>query len=172
MVLPEVGIFADGVAVAQIGKETFEICKEYVDEMVTVNNDEICAAVKDLFNDTRSIAEPAGALGLAGLKKYVEINKVSDQVLLTVESGANVNFDKLRTISEQAEVGEHQEAIYAVDIPEHQGSFRDFVASLSDHNITEFNYRLTHIERAHVFISVQLTEGWAERNLWKARVTR
>jgi threonine dehydratase len=162
-VLPEVGIFADGVAVAQIGKTTFELCREYVDDVITVSNAEICAAIKDLFNDTRSISEPAGALGLAGLKKYVETTGVRDQTLMTIETGANVNFDKLRYISDQAEIGERCEAIYAVETEEYPGCFREFVMALDDHNITEFNYRYIANQTARIFVGIQITEGWDER---------
>ena len=139
--LPEVGIFADGVAVAQAGKETFKIIRECVDEIITVTTDEICAAVKDIFNDTRSIAEPAGALSTAGLKKYIEREGIKGQTLLSIDSGANVNFDRLRHIAERAELGEKGEAILAVTIPEKPGSFKAFCGALGKRNITEFNYR-------------------------------
>lgn len=161
--LPEVGIFADGVAVAQAGKETFKIIRECADGILTVSTDEICAAIKDIFNDTRSIAEPAGALAVAGLKKYVEESGVRDQTLLAIDSGANVNFDRLRHIAERAELGEKGEAILAVTIPEKPGSFKQFCAALGKRNITEFNYRYADDTDAHVFVGVQLREGDAER---------
>ncbi|MEZ5523479.1 MAG: threonine ammonia-lyase, biosynthetic [Pseudomonadales bacterium] len=161
--LPEVGIFADGVAVAQAGKETFKVIRECVDGMITVSTDEICAAIKDIFTDTRSIAEPAGALAIAGLKKYVEETGVKEQTLLAIDSGANVNFDRLRHIAERAELGEKGEAILAVTIPEKPGSFKQFCAALGKRNITEFNYRYADDTDAHVFVGVQLREGDAER---------
>ncbi|MDR4503819.1 MAG: threonine ammonia-lyase, biosynthetic [Candidatus Scalindua sp.] len=161
--LPEVGIFADGVAVAQAGKETFKIIRECVDEIITVTTDEICAAVKDIFNDTRSIAEPAGALSTAGLKKYIEREGIKGQTLLSIDSGANVNFDRLRHIAERAELGEKGEAILAVTIPEKPGSFKAFCGALGKRNITEFNYRYADSVDAHVFVGVQLREGDAER---------
>jgi len=161
--LPEVGIFADGVAVAQAGKETFKIIRECVDEIITVSTDEICAAVKDIFNDTRSIAEPAGALATAGLKKYVERSGIKDQTLLSIDSGANVNFDRLRHIAERAELGEKGEAILAVTISEKPGSFKKFCGALGKRNITEFNYRYADDADAHIFVGVQLREGDAER---------
>ena len=156
VVLPQVGLFADGVAVSQIGEETFRICKECVDEVVTVNADEICAAVKDLFDDTRSVTEPAGALATAGVKKYVEREKVEGQTFVTLASGANVNFDRLRYISERAEIGEGREAILAVTIPEQPGSFRRFCEKIGRRNITEFNYRFFDDKEATIFVGVQM----------------
>lgn len=155
VVLPQVGIFADGVAVAQIGQETFEVCKDYVDEVITVNADEICAAIKDIYDDTRSITEPAGALGIAGIKKYQEREQIKGQTLLAIDSGANVNFDRLRYISERAELGERREAIIAVTIPEQPGSFRLFCQTLGKRNVTEFNYRYYDNKQAHIFVGVQ-----------------
>ena len=154
--LKNVGIFADGTAVAQIGKETFRILKDTVDEVITVSIDEICASIKDTFDDTRSICEPAGALGLAGLKKYVERTGAKGQTLLAVECGANINFDRLRYISERTEIGEKREAILAVTIPEEPGSFKAFCASLNKRNITEFNYRMGSASQAHIFVGVQV----------------
>ncbi len=124
VVLPRVGLFADGVAVAQIGHHTFEICRRYVDEVITVSSDEICAAIKDIYDDTRSITEPSGALGVAGIKKYAERAGSGGQVLVAIDSGANINFDRLRHVAERAELGEQREAIIAVTIPERPGSFR------------------------------------------------
>ena len=124
--LPHVGIFADGVAVAQIGKHTWQVCKDHIDEVITVTPDELCAAIKDIFDDTRSVAEPAGALGVAGLKKYVERTGITGKTLMAIESGANMNFDRLRYVSEMAEVGEGREVLMAVSIPEKPGSFQTF----------------------------------------------
>ena len=143
VVLPEVGIFADGVAVAQIGKEPFRVIRKTVDEVITASTDEICAAIKDIFDDTRSIAEPAGALSLAGLKKYVESHGAEGQTLVAIDSGANINFDRLRYISERTEIGEGREVVLGVSIPEHPGSFKKFCATLGKRNITEFNYRFS-----------------------------
>jgi threonine dehydratase len=143
--LKHVGIFADGTAVAQIGKETFRILKDTVDEVITVSVDEICASIKDTFDDTRSICEPAGALGLAGLKKYVETKGIQGKTLLAVECGANINFDRLRYISERTEIGEKREAILAVTIPEKPGSFKSFCMTLDKRNITRA------IQLAHIF---------------------
>ncbi len=126
VVLPQVGLFADGVAVAQIGQHTFDLCRDHVDEVITVSTDEICAAIKDIYDDTRSITEPAGALGVAGIKKYVERENARGQVLVAIDSGANINFDRLRHVAERAELGERREAIIAVTIPEQPGSFKAF----------------------------------------------
>ena len=154
--LPEVGLFADGCAVAQIGREPFRIIRKLVDEVIIASTDELCAAIKDIFEDTRSIAEPAGALALAGLKKYVERRRVSGQHLLAVVSGANTNFDRLRHISERTEIGERREAIISVTIPEEPGSFRRFCSALGRRNITEFNYRYVDAESARVFVGVSV----------------
>ncbi|MDB1110673.1 threonine ammonia-lyase, biosynthetic [Pseudomonas extremaustralis] len=155
VVLPTVGIFADGVAVAQIGQFTFDICKDYVDEVITVSTDEICAAIKDIYDDTRSITEPAGALGVAGIKKYVETRNVTGQTLVAIDSGANVNFDRLRHVAERAELGEGREAIIAVTIPEKPGSFKAFCEAVGKRQITEFNYRYHTGREAHIFVGVQ-----------------
>jgi len=154
-------LFADGVSVAQVGREPFKVARRHVDEVIVVNTDEICAAIKDLFEDTRSIAEPAGALAVAGLKKYVARSKAAAGVdpgasLVAVVSGANVNFDRLRHISERAEVGEQREAILAVTIPEEPGSFRRFCATLGRRSVSEFNYRYADPARAHVYVGLQL----------------
>jgi threonine dehydratase len=162
--LDAVGIFADGVAVRQVGQEPFRIARECVDEVVLVNTDEICAAIKDIFDDTRSIVEPAGALGVAGLKKYVERNNTEGTTLIAINSGANINFDRLRYVAELAELGEHREALLAVTIPERPGSFRQFCELIGHRSITEFNYRYADPEKAHVFAGVQLTHGIAEKN--------
>ncbi len=155
VVLPTVGLFADGVAVAQIGQHTFDLCKDYVDEVITVSTDEICAAIKDIYDDTRSITEPAGALSVAGIKKYVEREGVSGQVLVGIDSGANVNFDRLRHVAERAELGEGREAIIAVTIPERPGSFKVFCEAIGKRQITEFNYRYHSEKEAHIFVGVQ-----------------
>jgi len=163
VVLPEVGIFADGVAVAQIGKETFRVIRECIDGVITVSTDEICAAIKDIFEDTRSIAEPAGACALAGLKKYVEKEGVEGQTLVAVHSGANTNFDRLRYISERTEIGEGREAVFAVVIPEKPGSYKKFCSLLGKRNITEFNYRYAGSGQAHIFVGLQVNPYKNER---------
>lgn len=162
VVLDQVGLFADGVAVKQIGEETFRLAREYVDEVITVTTDEICAAVKDVFDDTRSICEPAGALSIAGLKKYVERELTQGQTLMAIASGANVNFDRLRHIAERAELGERREAIFAVTIPEQPGSFLQFCDTLGKRSITEFNYRFAASDAAHVFVGIQTSGGVGE----------
>ncbi|MFN9586076.1 MAG: threonine ammonia-lyase, biosynthetic [Pseudomonadaceae bacterium] len=155
VVLPMVGLFAGGVAVAQIGQHTFDICKQYVDEVITVSTDEICAAIKDIYDDTRSITEPAGALAVAGIKRYVERQGANGEVLVGIDSGANVNFDRLRHVAERAELGEKREAIIAVTIPEQPGSFKAFCEAVGKRQITEFNYRYHTDREAHIFVGVQ-----------------
>jgi len=157
--LKEVGLFADGCAVAQVGKETFRVIRDTVDEVITASTDEMCAAIKDIFEDTRGIAEPAGALALAGLKKYVEREGIQGQQLLAVLSGANTNFDRLRYISERTEIGEQREAIISVTIPEKPGAFRRFCSALGRRNITEFNYRYSSARDARVFVGVTVEPG-------------
>ena len=158
--LDTLDVFADGVSVAQIGLAPFRIAKDHVDEVVTVSIDEICAAIKDVFDDTRSIAEPAGALAVAGLKKYAEENpRVTGKRYVGVVSGANVNFDRLRHISERAELGEHREAIFGVTIDEQKGSFRRFCHALGKRGVTEFNYRYASDEEAHVYVGLQIGPG-------------
>jgi len=157
--LKQVGIFADGVAVRQIGEQTFDIAKHYVDEVITVNTDELCAAIKDIFDETRAIAEPAGALTVAGIKKYLDKNEIKSRNLIAIVSGANINFDRLRHVAERAEIGEHREAILAVTIPEKPGSFRAFCKIIGQHGITEFNYRFASSEKAHIFVGVKLERG-------------
>ncbi|CBL43702.1 Threonine dehydratase I [gamma proteobacterium HdN1] len=159
VILPQVGLFADGVAVAQIGAETFRVIRRFVDEVITVTSDEICAAVKDVYDDTRSITEPAGALALAGLKKYVQREGITEQTLVAINSGANVNFDRLRHIAERTELGERREALFAVTIPERPGSFRKFCQAVGRRNITEFNYRFAQPEKAHVFVGLQARDA-------------
>ncbi|NHN77820.1 threonine ammonia-lyase, biosynthetic [Azotobacter chroococcum] len=155
VVLPQVGLFADGVAVAQIGAHTFDICRHHVDEVVTVSTDEICAAIKDIYDDTRSITEPAGALAVAGIKRYVEREGAAGQTLVAIDSGANINFDRLRHVAERAELGEKREAIIAVTIPEQPGSFKAFCQAIGKRQITEFNYRYNRPDHAHIFVGVQ-----------------
>lgn len=163
VILPQVGIFADGVAVKQIGKETFRLIKECVDDVITVSTDEMCAAIKDIFDDTRSIMEPAGALAIAGLKKYAEKNQLQNKTLVAVNSGANMNFDRLRHVAERSELGENREALLAVTIPEEPGSFHKFCKTLGKRGITEFNYRYSSANTAHVYAGIQLSEGVDEK---------
>ena len=163
VVLKQVGIFADGVAVRQIGKESFRVASEVVDEVILVSTDEICAAIKDVFDDTRTVAEPAGALAIAGLKRYVAREEIRDQSLVAIESGANINFDRLRHVAERAELGERREALLAAEIPEEPGSFLKFCRALGHRSITEFNYRYADAVNAHVFAGVELSQGERER---------
>jgi threonine dehydratase len=163
LILNQVGLFADGVAVRQAGEKTFRLCRELLDEVITVSTDEICAAVKDIFEDTRAIAEPSGAMSLAGLKRYVERDGPRPQGLVAINSGANMNFDRLRHIAERAELGEHREALLAVTIPERPGSYRRFIQLLGKRSITEFNYRYSDPRAAQIFVGVQLAEGDAEK---------
>lgn len=155
--LPAVGSFADGVAVIEVGDEPFRLCKDLVDEVVLVSTDEICAAIKDVFEDTRSILEPAGALSVAGAKAYVAREGIKDKKLVAITSGANTNFDRLRHVSERAEIGEGREAVFAVTIPERPGAFRDLITTLGrDIAITEFNYRFSSEKDAHVFVGARV----------------
>jgi threonine dehydratase len=154
--LDTVGLFADGAAVKYVGQETFRLCREYVDEMVLVDTDAICAAIKDVFEDTRSILEPAGALAIAGAKEWAKRNKLKDRTLVAVASGANMNFDRLRFVAERAEVGEQREAVLAVTLPEKPGAYKKFVSLIGSRNITEFNYRFHDKQEAHVFVGVQV----------------
>jgi len=153
-VLDHVGLFADGTAVRQVGAATFEVARTRVDEVVRVSNDEVCAAIKDIFDDTRTVVEPAGALAVAGLKAWVERGSVRDQSLVAVLSGANMNFDRLGFVAERAEVGEAREALLAVIIPERPGAFREFCAAIGRRVVTEFNYRLSGRAQAHIFVGV------------------
>ena len=161
--LDQVGLFADGVAVRQAGEETFKLCRKYLDDVVTVSTDEICAAVKDIFEDTRVIAEPSGAVSLAGLKAYAERSRGRKGTLIAINTGANMNFDRLRHIAERAEIGEHREALLAVTIPEKPGSYRTFIQLLGRRAITEFNYRYSGPEVAHIFVGIQVSEGDLEK---------
>jgi threonine dehydratase len=154
--LDQVGLFADGVAVREVGDLTFPLCQQYVDEVLLVDTDDTCAAIKDCFEDTRSILEPAGALAIAGLKQYVQREGCRDQTLMAIACGANMNFDRLRFVAERAEYGEQREAIFAVTIPEERGSLRKFCEGLGKHNITEFSYRIAEGPDAHIFVGIQI----------------
>jgi threonine dehydratase len=154
--LENVGLFSDGTAVKTVGEETFRLCRQYVDEIILVDSDAICAAIKDVFQDTRSILEPAGALSIAGLKAYVERERVKKQTLIAVACGANMNFDRMRFVSERAEVGEEREAVFAVTLPEERGSFKRFCTLVGSRNVTEFNYRIADADLAHIFVGIQI----------------
>ncbi len=154
--LSEVGLFSDGTAVRKVGEETFRLCRKYVDDIVLVDTDQLCAAIKDVFEDTRTTLEPAGALAVAGLKAYVERNRVRNETMAAIACGANMNFDRLRFVAERAEVGERREAVFAVTIPEERGSFRRFCELVGPRNVTEFNYRIADSRLAHVFVGVQI----------------
>lgn len=154
--LPQVGLFADGVAVREVGEETFRLCQQYVDDIILVETDDICAAIKDVFEDTRSIVEPAGALAIAAAKTYVEREQITGQTLIAIACGANMNFDRLRFVAERAELGERREAIFAVTIPEERGSLRKFCECIGKRNLTEFNYRIADEKEAHIFVGVQI----------------
>jgi len=155
--LAEVGLFSDGTAVKLVGEETFRLTRALVDEFILVDTDEVCAAIKDVFHDTRSVLEPAGAMGLAGLKQYVARHKVKGRTLITITSGANMNFDRLRFVAERAEFGEQREALFAVTIPEQRGSFKRFCELVGPRAVTEFNYRISDQTLAHVFVGVAIS---------------
>jgi len=163
--LAQVGLFAEGVAGKEVGRETFRLCRELVDDVIRVDTDAICAAIKDVFEDTRVVLEPAGALAIAGAKAWVERTGARGKTLVAVASGANVNFDRLRFIAEEAELGEKREAILAVTIPERPGSFREFCSLIGTRNITEFNYRYADPREAHVFVGVQVRDREETRRL-------
>ena len=154
--LPNVGLFSDGTAVKQVGVETFRLVRKYVDEIITVDTDATCAAIKDVFVETRSILEPAGALAIAGLKAYAQREGLVGETLVAIACGANMNFDRLRFVAERAEVGEAREAVFAVTIPEAPGSFRRLCALIGEHDVTEFNYRIADERRAHVFVGIAI----------------
>ncbi|MCX8115977.1 MAG: threonine ammonia-lyase, biosynthetic, partial [Burkholderiaceae bacterium] len=154
--LHDVGLFSDGTAVRMVGEETFRLCRQYVDGMIRVDTDALCAAIKDVFQDTRSILEPAGALAVAGAKAYVERERIRNRTLVAIASGANMNFDRLRFVAERAEVGERREAVFAVTIPEERGSFRRFCELVGNRNVTEFNYRISDAKEAHIFVGLQI----------------
>jgi threonine dehydratase len=168
--LDHVGIFADGVAVRRVGDETFRLCQKYVDDIITVDTDQVCAAIRDIFEDTRSIVEPAGGLAVAAAKKYASDNAISGQHFVTISCGANVNFDRLRHIAERAAVGEQREMLLAAEIPEEPGSFRHFCEILGRRGITEFNYRYSDDDNAHIFVGVQLRHGMDERKALLAEI--
>lgn len=171
--LEQVSLFADGVAVAQIGKLPFEIVNltksdnsgKLINEIITVNNDEICAAIKDIFEENRNTPEPAGAVSVAGMKKYIKNNGLKDKNCVAIISGANMNFDRLRYVAERTEIGENKEAIFAVQIPEKTGAFLDFCRALKGRNITEFNYRVADGDNASIFVGIALKEGQTERQI-------
>ena len=166
--LPHVGLFADGVAVKQVGRETFRLARKYVDDIVVVDTDAICAALKDVFEDTRAILEPAGALAVAGVKSWVQRTRAKDRTLVAIACGANMNFDRLRFVAERAELGEQREAILAVTIPERPGSFRDFCALLGRRSVTEFNYRYADPKVAHLFVGIEVADRRETRQLLAA----
>jgi len=154
--LNQVGLFSDGTAVKYVGEETFRLCKELLDDIILVDTDAICAAIKDVFEDTRSIVEPSGALAVAGAKEYARQHKLKDKTLVAITSGANMNFDRLRFVAERAEVGEQREAVLAVTLPEKPGAYKKFVSLIGSRNITEFNYRFHSVSEAHVFVGIQV----------------
>ncbi|MGO9633732.1 MAG: threonine ammonia-lyase, biosynthetic [Steroidobacteraceae bacterium] len=161
--LDRVGIFADGVAVRRVGEETFRLARQYVDEILLVTTDQICAAIQDIFEDTRSIAEPAGALAVAGIKKYVAREGCTERTLIAINGGANMNFDRLRHVAERADLGAQREALLAVEMPEAPGSFLRFCELLGRRSVTEFNYRFAEGRAAQVFVGLGLSRGNAER---------
>ncbi len=163
VILDRVGLFADGVAVRQAGEETFRICQHLLDDVLTATTDEMCAAIKDIFEDMRVIAEPAGALSLAGLKAYAAQNPTRTGALIAINSGANMNFDRLRHVAERAEIGEAREILLGVTIPEETGSYRRFIHVLGNRNITEFNYRYNGGDAAHVFVGLKLADAAQEK---------
>ena len=168
--LERVGIFADGVAVRRVGEETFRLARQYVDEIVLVTTDETCAAIQDIFEDTRAIAEPAGALAVAGMKKWVAREGAEGKTLVTINCGANMNFDRLRHVAERADLGQQREALFAVEIPERPGSFRRFCELVGTRNVTEFNYRYTDAAAAHIFVGLAIAGGAPEKNRIRATI--
>ncbi len=161
--LDRVGSFADGVAVRRVGEEPFRLCQQYVDEVIIVTNDEICAAIQDIFEDNRAIVEPAGALAVAGIKKYAARENCRDRSFVAINSGANMNFDRLRHVVERGDIGSQREATIAVEIPEQQGSFLKFCETLGRRSVTEFNYRYNENGAAHIFVGLGLSEGRKEK---------
>jgi threonine dehydratase len=161
--LERVGIFADGVAVRRVGEETFRLAQKYVDEVLLVTTDEICAAIQDIFEDNRTIAEPAGALAVAGIKKYVAREQCGERTFVAVNGGANINFDRLRHVAERADLGQQREALLAVEIPEERGSFLRFCRLLGRRSVTEFNYRYDDARSARIFVGIALAEGRREK---------
>jgi threonine dehydratase len=176
LVLKDVGLFSDGTAVKKVGDITLSMSKYLIDEIITVDTDEICAAIKDIFEDTRSIVEPAGALAVAGIKKYISKNKCNNQNLISINCGANINFDRLAFVAERAQIGEAKEAIFAISIPEERGSFKRFCELLDQHHITEFNYRYAGEDKeAHIFVGIQVQDvqdiGLLEQSFKNANLT-
>jgi len=162
--LAQVGLFADGVAVRRAGEETYKVCKEFLDEIVLVTVDEMSSAIKDIFNDTRTLTEPAGALAVAGMKRYIKDNNVTGQTFIGVNSGANLNFDRLRHVAERAEIGESREALLAITLPEKPGAFKGLCDALGKRSVTEFNYRYAGPDKACVFAGVEMSGGESERS--------
>ena len=163
--LNDVGLFSDGTAVKLVGEETFRLTRALVDDYVVVDTDAVCAAIKDVFQDTRSILEPAGALGVAAIKQYVETHKLKGKTLVAITCGANMNFDRLRFVAERAEVGEEREAVFAVTIPEERGSFKRFCELIGPRSVTEFNYRISDERKAHVFVGLATSSGGESEKL-------
>lgn len=155
--LHDVGLFSDGTAVKQVGLETFRLTREYVDDFITVDTDAICGAIKDVFQDTRSVLEPSGALAIAGAKRYAALHKLKNKNLVAIASGANMNFDRLRFVADRADVGEAREALFALTIPEQRGSFLKLCETIGSRSVTEFNYRISDASSAHVFVGVQIS---------------
>jgi len=170
--LDKVGIFHDGVAVRRVGEEPFRLAQKYVDEVITVATDETCAAIQDIFEDTRAIVEPAGGLAVAGMKKWVAREGCRDKVLVAINCGANMNFDRLRHVAERADLGGEREALFAVEIPERPGSFHRFCGLLGRRSVTEFNYRYGDTERAQIFVGVALSRGHDERRELREAIER
>lgn len=169
--LTHAGLFADGVSVREVGKETFRLCRKHLDEVVRVSTDDICAATKDVFEDSRAVLEPAGALAVAGAKAYVERTRLRGETMIAVTCGANVNFDRLRFIAERAEIGEHREAVLAVTIPEKPGSLKRFCKLIGRRSVTEFNYRIADTKEAHIYVGIR-TAGKGESEKLAAHFTR
>jgi len=169
--LDKVGIFADGVAVRRVGEETFRLASQYVDEVILVTTDQICAAIQDIFEDTRSIVEPAGALGVAGIKKYITRENCADKNFIAINCGANMNFDRLRYVAERADIGAQREALFAVQIPETPGSFLRFCELLGQRSVTEFNYRFDDASAAQIFVGISITQGKTERDALIAAIS-
>src|SRR5690606_6070355 len=159
--------FSDGTAVKMVGAETFRLTRQYVDDFVVVDTDAICAAIKDVFQDTRSVLEPAGAMAVAAAKQYAAQHKLKGKTLIAIACGANMNFDRLRFVAERAEVGEMREAVFAVTLPEQRGSFRRFCELVGHRSVTEFNYRISDAQRAHVFVGLQVSSP-AESEIGRA----
>ncbi len=162
--LAQIGTFADGVAVKRVGDETFRLCRQHLDGIVTVTTDEVCAAIRDIFNDTRTVVEPAGALAVAGIRRFVEDDSVMGRTLVAINCGANMNFNRLGHVTERTAVGDRREALLAVEIPEVRGSFLNFCQALGERHVTEFNYRRNRTDRARVFVGIELRNGVGDRH--------